>query len=165
MLVLLAWLQWTGRTTANLPLLKRIIRWVDGPMVLRVMALGARRNVPLPATLRALALAHPKRSMRRRVVAAARDVARGQPWADSLRRAGIIEQPEAAILESAERSGNLSWALDELAESLQRRANHRLQALAQVVLPLMFLPTGLLIGALVVAYFAPLTALIQELSL
>ena len=165
LVLLLAWLQWTGRAKANLPVLKRLVRWIDAPVVLRVLALAARRDLPLPPTLRALALAHPKRSMRLRVAAAARDVARGQPWADSLRRAGVIERAEAAILDSAERSGNLPWALDELAESLERRANHRLQALAQVVLPLSLVPAGVLIGLLVVAYFAPLTTLIWKLSL
>ena len=55
-------------------------------------------------------------------------------------------------------------ALDELAESLERRANYRLQSLAQIVLPLALLPTGLLVGALAVAYFAPLTTLIWNLS-
>ena len=163
-LVPLTWLQWTGRTMPNLPWLARLIRWVDAPAVLRMLALGTRREVPLPATLRALALCHPKASMRRRIAVWRRTTWSADAPGSTACTAQVIERSEAAILDSAQRSGNLPWALDELAESLERRANYRLQSLAQIVLPLALLPTGLLVGALAVAYFAPLTTLIWNLS-
>jgi type II secretory pathway component PulF len=76
----------------------------------------------------------------------------------------LIGAADAAVLAAAQRSGNLSWALAEMADSFQRKATYRLQALAQVVLPLMMVPVGIFMCLLMVAYFAPLTKLILDLS-
>ena len=92
------------------------------------------------------------------------EIKEGCAWQSSLQIERLIGPADRAILAAAQRSGNLSWALDEMADSYQRKANYRLQALGQVVLPLLMLPLGLLVCVLAVAYFAPLTKLIEDLS-
>jgi type II secretory pathway component PulF len=92
------------------------------------------------------------------------DIKEGSAWQKSLQIHRLIGSADAALLSAAQRSGNLSWALAEMADSYQRKATYRLQALAQVVLPLLMVPAGILVCLLVVAYFAPLTKLILDLS-
>ena len=133
-------------------------------VVLRVLALAAQRNCPLPRMLDAIADSHPKRWMRRRLKSVAMDIKDGCAWQKSLQIEHLIGQTDAAVLAAAQRSGNLSWALREMADSFHRRANYRLQAFVQVVLPLLMLPIGVLVCVLAVAYFAPLTSLIEGLS-
>ena len=147
-----------------MPGLRRIIRWVDMGVVLRVLALATRRDCPLPRMLDALAASHPKRAMRRRLRAVVLDTKDGCAWQKSLQIEGLIGQADAAVLSAAQRSGNLSWALAGMADSYQRKATYRLQALAQVVLPLLMVPVGALMCLLAAAYFAPLTKLILDLS-
>ncbi len=159
-----AWCEWRGWISPTLPGLKRIIKWVDMGVVLRVLALATRRNCPLPQMLGALADSHPKRWVRRRLRAVVVDIKDGCAWQKSLQIERLIGPADAAVLAAAQRSGNLSWALGEMADSFQRKANYRLQALGQVVLPLLMLPVGILVCVLAVAYFAPLTQLIEDLS-
>jgi type II secretory pathway component PulF len=163
-LTVLAWLQWRGTLQPRLPGLKRTINWVDMGAVLRVLALAARSNRPLPNVLHAISRFHPKRSIRNRMRWVVRDTNNGRPWQESLQRQRLLGATDAALLAAAQRSGNLSWALGEMAESFERRATHRLQALAQIVLPVMLLPVGICVLLLAVAYFSPLTLLIENLS-
>jgi len=159
-----AWCEWRGWFSPTLPGLKRIILWVDMGVVLRVLALAARRNCPLPKMLDALADSHPKRWVRRRLRAVAAEVKDGCAWQERLQTERLIGPADAAVLAAAQRCGNLSWALGEMADSYQRKATYRLQALGQVVLPLLMVPVGIYVCALAVAFFAPLTKLILDLS-
>jgi type II secretory pathway component PulF len=161
---LVAWLQWRGWLGPALPGLRRIVKWVDMGVVLRVLALATRRNCPLPSMIHALALTHPKRTVRRRLRAVVTDINDGCSWQKSLELQRLIGKPELAILSAAQRSGNLSWALGQMADSFERKATFRLQAVAQVVLPLMLLPVGLVVCVLAAGYFAPLARLISNLS-
>lgn len=162
---ILGWLQWRGTMIPRLPGLKRTINWVDMGVALRVLALAARLNRPLPSVFHALARFHPKRSVRNRMTSVVKDADSGRPWQESLRRQRLLSATDSAILDAAQRSGNLPWALCEMAESFERRATYRLQALAQVVLPVLLLPVGIFVLFLAVAYFSPLTQLIRSLSL
>ena len=88
----------------------------------------------------------------------------GREWWRCLRWQGLIRTSEAAVLESAQRAGNLPWALRELAESGERQTIYRLQAWSQALFPLIVISLGGLVFLLAVAYFSPLIALIQELA-
>jgi type II secretory pathway component PulF len=164
-IALLACLQWWGLFTPRLPFLKRTINWVDMGVVLRVLALAARLGRPLPSMLHVLARLHPKMSIRDRLRWVVWQINNGVPWQESLRQQRLLGKADSAVLAAAQRNGNLSWALTEMADSFERRASHRLQALAQVVLPMMLLPVGVLMLILAVAYFSPLTLLIENMSL
>ncbi len=163
-LAVAAWLQWRGTPLVRVPGLTRIVNWVDMGPALRVLALAAERNRPITRSLVTLSRSHPKTSVCVRLYKAVGDVNDGQPWHASLRRRRLISSADAAVLAAAERNGNLTWALREMADSFERRANFRLQALAQVVLPLILLPSGLLIGTIAIAYFLPIVELVKSLS-
>lgn len=162
-LSILVVLQWRGTWRPWLPVLRPIITWIDTAPLLRLMALETRHSRPL-VSINTLARLHPKAAMRGRLQAIVRDLNNGASWQQSLRQRRLLGAADLAVLSAAERAGNLSWALDETADSFERRANYRLQALAQVVMPLLLLPVALLAAVMVVAYFLPLTNLIWSLS-
>lgn len=164
-LMLWGWLQWRGTLVARLPELKRICNWVDMAPVLRSLALSAGGGRPLNDTFMAVARWHPKRTIRHRVTRAAGQLDRGRAWQDCLRDQRLISATDLAVLSAAERSGNLPWALQEMADAFERKANYRLQAWAQILLPVAILPMALLVATVAVAYISPIAMLIRYLSL
>ena len=158
------WLQWRGTLMPRLPGLRRIINWVDMAPVLRILALESRAQRPLAGTLQTIAALHPKRSMRRRVQRVARDVERGMAWQESLRRRGLVPSADAAVLAAAARSGNIPWALTQMADGFERQASWRLKALVQTAAPLAILPLALAVALVAWAYFLPISELIKALS-
>ncbi len=88
----------------------------------------------------------------------------GGDWCESLRRRDLIRQPELAILQAAQRVGNLPWALHEMADSVRRRLAYRVQAIAQFLFPPIVICMGMIVMFIVVALFLPLIALIQRMA-
>ena len=75
-----------------------------------------------------------------------------------------LHEADAMVLEAAERTGNLAWALDEMADSSLRRWVYRLRLATNVLFPLMVVVMGVTVAFLVVSLFMPLVALIQGMS-
>ncbi|MDZ4783866.1 MAG: type II secretion system F family protein [Planctomycetia bacterium] len=145
------------------------VPWLGGwlrrrhtPSLLRALAGVVERNQPLPLALDALAKSYPARSVRMRLKKVAEAMYGGaigwQPWA----RCGIVNAADAAVLDAAERVGNLPWALRALAESQDRRRGYRLQVALQFVWPFAILAIGLVVGFIVVAGMMPLIELITK---
>ena len=92
------------------------------------------------------------------------DLYAGADWCESLFARGLIKQADLAILQAARRTGNLSWALREMADSNRRRLAYRLQALMHLLFPPVILAAGLVVMFFVVSLFIPLISLIQTLT-
>ncbi|HEX8202508.1 MAG TPA: type II secretion system F family protein [Isosphaeraceae bacterium] len=152
------WFHW------DLPILDRLVRRRHAAVVLRALAIGMEGGQPLPRMLAVLAQRYPSRWIRGRLRGVRDDVAGGSDWRRSLRTRGILRGAEAAVLEAAERVGNLPWALRELAEGIERRSGVRFQAWSQVLFPLIVMGLGGLVALFAVAYFLPLVQLIQRLT-
>lgn len=161
---LVVWLQWRGTFQPRLPLLKSIVRWLELGPVLRILSLVTKRGEPLPQTLGTIARLHPRRWLRRRLHAALGDLDRGLSWQESLRRRRLLSDGDLAVLAAAERNGNLSWALAEMGDSFDRRAEFQLKAIGEFALPLLLTLVGLSVAIFVVAYFMPLVNVIRSLS-
>lgn len=84
--------------------------------------------------------------------------------AQALRQAKLIRSSDLAILTAAERSGNLEWALEEMADSSIRRLAYRLRLALNVLFPAVLFVFGLFIAFVVISLFMPLVSLIQGLS-
>jgi protein transport protein HofC len=91
------------------------------------------------------------------------DLTQGKDWCVSLYEQGLLRPADAAVLESARRVGNLSWALRETAENGERRLAYRLQTWVQALFPLFVLLIGALVFVVAVGYFSPLVILIERL--
>ena len=144
------WIDW------DLPGMGRFTRRLDSAEILDSSGAGRRPAAPTAGRHRR---AGPLVSQEPHPPAAgsgADDIALGGDWCESLRRHGLIRQPELAVLQAAQRVGNLPWALTEMADSVRRRLAYRVQAAAQLLFPPMVILMGLVVMFIVVALFVPL---------
>ena len=155
---LLYYLRWLN---TDLPLLRRLWLPLDRSILLRVLATWTRRQQSIASALRVLQVQYPKHSIRRRLDQAVESVDAGGDWCRALQAAGLINTREAALLEAAERVGNLGWALDEIAERALQRTVQRFQRALDTVFPFIVLAIGALVLLVVAAEIVPLARMIQ----
>jgi len=163
-ILLYAVLRYAGWVQADPPGLERLLRRGDTATILDTLTLATRRQRPLPEAIAALAKHYPKRAIRSRLTQVLDDIQAGGDWADSLARRGLIAEFDVAVLEAAQRVGNLPWAMTELADSSRRRLGYRFQGMIQLLFPACILALGLVVAAVVIGYFLPVIALIQAAS-
>jgi protein transport protein HofC len=157
-------LRYMGWIQFGLPGLNWLTRRLETARILDALSLVAQQQRPLVEGIATLAQSYPKYSIRRRLRRVAKDVSAGIDWGDSLVDRGLIQRADWAVLQSAQRVGNLAWAMREMADSHRRRLAYRMNALLQMAFPLVLLIYGGIVGVFVVAYFLPLIALIQRLT-
>lgn len=133
----------------------------DRATLLRAIAVMMSRNRSASEALARLAEAVPSEKRRRQLYATKERIDAGDPIWETLHAKGLIRASEAALLESAQRAGNVVWALHAAAESIDRRSGYRLQAWIQFLTPAAVIATGAVVGLIVVAYFLPLVHLIE----
>jgi type II secretory pathway component PulF len=136
----------------------------DAAVVMRCLALGVRKEIPLNRMVAKLARLYPRSSVRRRLAVASRSIDDGRPWIESLQRSGLFGHADVGVLQAAERVGNLAWALDERADSSVRRFALRMRVLLNILFPSVLVVFGIVIAFNVVGLFIPLVSLIQGLS-
>lgn len=152
------WIQW------ELPFVDWLYLRRDSASVLRSLSIGVSAGRPMSSTIDLLSRFYPRSGIRYRLLKARHWIEHGLPWHEALRRLGIIRRGESAILESAQRAGNLGWALKMLADSNERRQGYRMQALSQTLFPVLVIALGVVVGTICVAFFTPLVELIERLS-
>jgi len=137
-------------------------RRLDSATIFEALALIARQQRPLPEGIEILARWYPKSSIRLRLVRALEKLKAGGDWCASLAAQGLMTRADRAVLQAAQRVGNLPWALREMADSTRRRLAYRLQVLLEILFPLVIGLYALTLGVIVVGYFLPLVTLIQH---
>lgn len=154
----IGWVNWT-------PLgLRWLARRAETAAILETLALAVDRDHPLEGPLDSLARSYPQGWVRRRLRRVALGVKAGESWALSLARSGLLGDADLAVLLSAQRLGNLPWAMREMADSNRRRLVYRAQILLQFLFPMVILIYAALVLWFVTAYFLPLVKLIQALT-
>ena len=91
------------------------MRRLDMATVLETLALAVDRRQPLEPVLATFARFYPKRGIRQRLAQVCTDIQQGGDWCGSLTRHKLIKPADEAVLQSAVRTGNLNWALRQLA--------------------------------------------------
>jgi type IV pilus assembly protein PilC len=157
-------LHYIGWLPRNLPLVNWFTLRLDGSIVMRCLALSVKQQRPLPEMIWLLAKLYPKSSVRARLTRVGNAINNGEHWCLALRRAKLLRPSDVAVLTAAERSGNLEWALDEMADSSIRRLAYRLRLGVNVLFPAVLFVFGLFIGFVVVSLFLPLISLITGLA-
>ena len=117
---------------------------------------------PIRETIAILARGYPRWWIRAKLIRVWQDMDRGEDWCVSLRRRRLIGQAEYGVLQAAQRVGNISWALHEMAAGTRRRLVYRIYAWFQVLFPLVIFAYGAVVAVIVVALFMPLVVLIQK---
>lgn len=153
----LGWIRW-------LPGLDWLLKRSHAAVILRNLALAVERDVPVPRLLRSMAAVYPSSTIGRQLSSIAGEADRGHDWRDALRTHGLINRADAALLESAQRAGNLPWALRTVADQGLKRLAYRLQAVVQFVFPCVIFGVGVLVLLFVVGMFLPLIELIRGLT-
>lgn len=151
------WLKWEP------PVFRRLTARYHGAVVLRGLAAAVERNESLPDAVTHIAVAYPVGHVQQKVARAADSIAAGSEWVEALRKEQLIEHSSAAVLRSAERVGNLPWALREMSGNLLRNLSYRASAIMQVVTIAILLLISVPIGFFAVALFAPIPKLILAL--
>lgn len=161
---LTAILYFVGWFPRDLPIIWRWFRRYDGALVMRGLAATVRRNLPVEQGLAVLAEVYPIRHIGWELAIVRQQVLQGTNWLESLQAARLVSAGDAAVLSSAERVGNLAWALEEMGDSAIRRQVYRLQLAINVLFPLAILVLAGMTGMFVIGVFLPLIALIQGLA-
>lgn len=157
-------LRYVGVVEWNLIGFRWLARRHDRAAVLDALAIAVETGRPLPNTLAAFGMRYPRSGVRRRMAATLSDLIAGRPWIEALCRHGVVGRAERAVLEAAERAGNLAWALRAMAEHNRRRLIQQLYTAGQVLFPAALLAVAAAIGTFIVACFLPLIALISALA-
>lgn len=134
------------------------------PDILRMLVVIVEAGRPLPGAFTTLSTAHPNKAMRRRLGRIADRLLDGSDTWRVLAHDGLLTNREAAVLDSAQRVGNLPWALGEMANAISRRLNFRWGVLLELVRPVLILGLASMIAFIVVGMFLPLVKLIHDLS-
>ena len=79
-------------------------------------------------------------------------------WGRALSRSAV------PLLKTAERAGNLPWALTELADLQAQGAARRIQRVGLAFFPLPVIGVGIVVGVVVLGLFMPLITLLEGLS-
>jgi type IV pilus assembly protein PilC len=144
--------------------LRRVFRSTDSAKFLRVFAVGMRHRFAIPAILERYRWAAPSDYLRKKSVKIQKSVEQGGDWIDAVCRVGFVSRPEASLLTSAQRTGNLSTVLDQLAQSKERSQIRKDDLYSKLAfIPLMLL-LGAFVGVFVIALFLPLVKLITDLA-
>lgn len=153
-----------GVFRVDVPLIDVLFRRRHSALILRSLALTTEGGRPIPEGISVLARDYPSGWAKRRLRRVALEVERGADWIEQLTDNGLIRHSDEAVLASAQRAGNLPWALAEMAEANERRLGYRLQFWLQMLFPLLVVALGALVFVVAVAYFSPIVRLIEVLS-
>jgi len=154
----------SGPDDFTIPLFDRLFVRRHTATILRSLAIVVSAGKPIPPALFSLSQWYPIAWVRKKLSHAATDASLGHDWATSLHESGLFSQSDLGVLTSAQRAGNLGWALRELAETCERRWNYRLQAWTQIFFVAAMLLFGTMIFFIAVAFFLPLITLIERLA-
>lgn len=163
-LILLVPITLSAGTSFESAIVARLFPRRHAAAILRSLAMCVEAGQPMERGLRTLASHYPIASVRRRLNLAWKNVHHGVDWREALRRHALISQADQEVLSAASAVGNLGWAMNDLADAVDRRLSLRVAMLSQAVWPLVIVAIASLVLFLAVGFFAPLVTLIGRLS-
>jgi type II secretory pathway component PulF len=146
------------------PFSDRLLRGRRLANVLRILALATEERQPIADVLSRLAQEYPSGTIHRQLAPVAAALQGGGDWIEALSHSRVVRRSEVGLLKTAEKAGNLPWALRQIATRRDRSAVYRLSAAVQVGYPILILLLGSLVGFFVISMFVPLVHLIDAMS-
>jgi type II secretory pathway component PulF len=153
----------SGWDTLDVPLMGWLSR-LETPLMLRSLSRIIAAGLPLPEGLRVLAAHHHRRGIRAKADRMRYFVEQGADCWEQLHRERFLHSAEVGLFQSAQRIGNLSWVLNELADVIDRRLQRRANYAAQLIDPVSVVFMGLIVGYICLGFFMPLIKVIHGLS-
>ncbi len=139
-------------------------RRFDASEILRHLARTIENRQPLTDGLLAIANNHHRPVIAEACAEMLSRVESGTSCWTQLWASGFLHKRDLAVIESAERSGNLTWALREVATIREQRLQYRVDTLLILLRPVVILLMGVLVGTITVATLLPILKLINDLS-
>jgi type II secretory pathway component PulF len=156
--------RFNGQLRWDPPLAREIVLPLDEALVLRSLAEAVERDKPIYAMVAALARKYPKSYIRSRLQLASNQMSNGVDWCESLNSSQLLPTADAAVLKSAERIGNLAWAMNDAAERLSRRFVLRASGVMAVAFPLVLFVFAGIVFLVAYGLLAPLAQVITQMS-
>lgn len=152
-----------GWDSLDVPLVGWLSR-LETPLILRGLSRVVAGGRPLPDGLRVLSEHHHRKGIRAKAERMRYFVERGADCWEQLGRERFLHRAEVALLQSAQRIGNLPWVLNELADVIERRLQRRVVYAAQFIQPVFVVLMGIIVGSICVGFFMPIIKVINDLS-
>jgi protein transport protein HofC len=162
--LLLTWVHLIGWGNLNWPLVMRWFPRRDTPGVLHGLAYAVASGKPLPAVVEDAALAQPRRDLSARLGRVSRALQQGDDTWASLHHEGLLDGLETSAMAAASRAGHLAFALQSLADSLERARQQRLLWWVEFCKPFVILGVGTIVALYCVSFFLPLVKLLNVLG-
>lgn len=143
--------------------LLRSLRELRAAEILQKLSVATRAGRPIPGALSTLARYHFDPVIRHKLLFVRNELEQGADVWLSMTAVGLLTPPEVALMKSAERVGNRSWILKQLADSKKRRTSRRLEKMADVFLPVMVLLIASFVLFQALTVFLPLTQFVYGL--
>jgi len=144
----------------NIPWIGGLFRRHDSPWLLRNLANTVSSSVSIPDAMDTMSEFCLRTDSRRRLKRMETAIRAGEECWEVLKREGLINAKEYVVLKSAQQANNLPWALNEMADSIERRLQYRLLYLFELFKPVIVIAIGLAVLLVCVAFFMPLVQLI-----
>lgn len=162
--VVLGLLIYMGVPLQSLPVVRRFADPIDSATVLGSLALSVEHRQPITDNLMLLSVFTRSGQSREKLEDVVVNIESGMHWCDALQESRLITKAQQSVLRSAERAGNLGWALSEMADSTLRRAASRAHAVLGFVFPTCLIGFGMCVLFVAVGMLAPLFSLIGALA-
>ena len=167
-MVLLLWVAFFPRPRRSLcrSCIGRILR-IHGDIcsgeVLTVMAACDSGGKPVEETVAALAQWHYESGLRRKLRVVQNEIKRGTHLWQSMFQRGLLTSNEQHLLTESQDHENRPWILRCLAQSRRRRVNYKLEAMAEILMPILVSIMGIFVLLQSLAVVMPLQQLIMGL--
>ena len=126
-----------------------------------MIAIASNAGRPMAGALSTLARYHFDSTLRNKLSFVRNEMEQGANLWQSMSAVDLLTDADVRALNLAERLGNRTWVLTQLANAKNRRAIRRLDYASQLVLPAVVLLMGLFVLFQALALFTPLTNIIR----
>jgi len=161
----LTFTSWPGRRwrLAILGRLFRPLRALHAADVLDKLSVATEAGRPITGALSTLARYHFDPTLRHQLLFVRNELEQGADVWQSMASIGLLSPPETHLLTTADRVGNRSWVLKQIALVKKRRTMRRLEQLSELALPVIILLMGGLVLFQAVGVFGPLVYILYSL--
>lgn len=145
------------------PLLRRLFRSVDAARFLRLFSMGLKNHVPIPEIVeryRCVVTSSHLKAVAERIN---KKIRSGDNWINAFLAARMITVGESQLLETAQRTGNLTTVIDQIAGSKDLKQTVTCDMVSKFVFIPSLLILGTLTGLFVIGMFLPIIGLIWGL--
>ncbi len=158
------WLLWVLGVRYPAINIRNYMPRLDIGAILRQLGVVVDSGKPLLDGLHVISTQHNNQATWKRMSRVYEAVKSGEdPW-KMMQYEKLLKKRERGLLESAERAGNLGWALSLLGRQIESKQDYAIRAWLQLIRPICIGIVGLFVAWFAIAMFSPLIKLINDLA-